>query len=1177
MRGKINASSTLNSTHAVDHNGLIGKVVSLDLPEPQSNPIIPRRKHKWLLRLLVAGVMLATLVLWLNGPGIRWLGPWAADRYLQKLGIEARFQIDGTLTGGISVRDISIRGPAIPVEITCSKLTPGYQFSKVLHGKLDGITIDQLHVVIDVDKKSPKKIADNDPKPFDPQRLADILRTVRTHTTPLDIRLSSLRLDVRRGPAPLFKLAPSSLTHTRNSSDYMIYLGEITDPQQRIWPAQQSSLRWTDELLHIDSIDPLPNIGLRDLTWNIPPNSPTSADARLLIDDAAFSLETGPLFQDLRLNLLEGNLDIASVFARFGIKPPIKGSISSLSFNGAWLDGKPEGEIRLLAEKIDYQGWQAEELNLDGQLDAQSVRLLAKGLSLGSPVTLEATAPITRLDGLTLGDVSGKLNIADIPAAWSGLSQKLPALRPHADIPASSLESIFRIRMQENKFVGISGELNLLPLDPAQAAPLAATASWEPDKPLDATLKTDGLHASATIDFTKHDYRTRLAFDKFQKSRINPWLSLANIRFDGDTTLTGQLHSEGNLSSAHHKGSLDITQGTWTHDEHQTIHATGRIDFQWPGAVKITALHARSGDQDISLNGELSDGTLQIPLLTFREKDRHLLDASLRLPVPADPTRWKETIARDKRPIQINIESRALALQTLHHWLPQLAQLDPTSTGLVKVDVSGTYAEPDIRSTVELKSLRLANQADLPPADVSLDLRGQSGKLDVTGRILTPGYDPAILKAHTDFLPAAWAENPELWKQAAIEARVDLPRVRLSRFLPLIPKVERLDGTLNGHARVSGTFEKPSLTGNLRLTEGLVQPNQQIYPAIHGIAADIDLGLDRIQIKSMRASAAGGNLTISGGVPIVAGKPGPLDITVKGDHLLVRRDDKLVVRANADLRITGLIDASTISGTINVVDSLFYRDLEIIPVGLPFIGPTAASLPKLDAPARAIPSLPAPFASWKLALQLRTGTPFLIRGTLGNGTITGDVKIGGSLANPEPHGEVLLNEASLALPYTTLRVRRGTVRFTGSLDPTLEIRGMAEPRPYQVFLYLYGNASNPELLLTSSPPLPQNEIISLLATGATPAGLEDSKVATSRALQLLAEEVRRGRVNIARPLRPLLSLVDRVDFTLADEDPYTGSRFSTTTLSLTDRWLLAASMGDDGETRVMAIWKLSFR
>jgi hypothetical protein len=107
--------------------------------------------------------------------------------------------------------------------------------------------------------------------------------------------------------------------------------------------------------------------------------------------------------------------------------------------------------------------------------------------------------------------------------------------------------------------------------------------------------------------------------------------------------------------------------------------------------------------------------------------------------------------------------------------------------------------------------------------------------------------------------------------------------------------------------------------------------------------------------------------------------------------------------------------------------------------------------------------------------------------------------------------------------------------------------------------------------------LPENEIMTLLATGTTTAGLENPQAASSRAMQLLAEELRRGRFIGGRQLRPVLGLLDRVDFSLAEADPYSSDSFSTATISLTDQWFVSAGMGAEGDSRLMGIWRISFR
>jgi autotransporter translocation and assembly factor TamB len=350
-------------------------------------------------------------------------------------------------------------------------------------------------------------------------------------------------------------------------------------------------------------------------------------------------------------------------------------------------------------------------------------------------------------------------------------------------------------------------------------------------------------------------------------------------------------------------------------------------------------------------------------------------------------------------------------------------------------------------------------------------------------------------------------------------------------------------------------------------------------PDITGIGLAVDLTLERFALNSLKATVAGGNLSGGGSLTLVDGKPTSLDFRVTGKHLPLLRNDSLILRSNADLRLSGPWERAALTGTVGVVDSLFYRDIELLPIGTPFTAPSAAALPKIDAPANPAAGVPEPFRNWSVSVLARTENPILIRGNIATGSVDVNIRVGGTIGSPAPNGEVKISDFRAALPFSTLQVRTGYLRFkpeTG-FDPILEIRGNAEPRPFRVNAYVYGRASNPQLVLTSNPPLPDNEIMTLLATGTTTAGLENPQAASSRAMQLLAEELRRGRFAVGKQLRPVLGLLDRVDFTVAEADPYSSESFSTATLSLTDRWFLSAGMGADGDSRVMGIWRLSFR
>jgi hypothetical protein len=63
---------------------------------------------------------------------------------------------------------------------------------------------------------------------------------------------------------------------------------------------------------------------------------------------------------------------------------------------------------------------------------------------------------------------------------------------------------------------------------------------------------------------------------------------------------------------------------------------------------------------------------------------------------------------------------------------------------------------------------------------------------------------------------------------------------------------------------------------------------------------------------------------------------------------------------------------------------------------------------------------------------------------------------------------------------------------------------------------------------------------------------------------------------VGKQLRPLLGLLDRVDFSVAEADPYSSESYSTATLRLTDLWYLSAGMGGEGDSRLLGIWRLRF-
>ena len=111
----------------------------------------------------------------------------------------------------------------------------------------------------------------------------------------------------------------------------------------------------------------------------------------------------------------------------------------------------------------------------------------------------------------------------------------------------------------------------------------------------------------------------------------------------------------------------------------------------------------------------------------------------------------------------------------------------------------------------------------------------------------------------------------------------------------------------------------------------------------------------------------------------------------------------------------------------------------------------------------------------------------MIRGNLANGGAIVDLKLGGTGLHPGLQGLVRLENVEATLPFSRLEIAYGYLYFNpdDSLNPRIDLHGTSVIRDYTVHVYVYGTTLSPEAIFTSEPPLPQEEIISLLATGTT--------------------------------------------------------------------------------------------
>jgi hypothetical protein len=1142
-------------------------------PEKSEIPRTGRRKFRiW----IILGVLLLGIV-WVDGPGFRWIAPRLVMHFLSRAGLRGEFQIEGRLSRGFSISALRIEGDLEMDHLKIGRLTPDYQLSELARGRLTSLSMDGLEVHLRSGVKGGKVVW-----PPDLRTWVERLHQARIRVIPLELDFQNVSVTVSRDSKPLLRVAPSRLLHRSGSDDFLVELGAITDATNREWPTQKATVAWERERIVVPRLDPFPGVALRDGVLQLPVGGEPLVTADLHLDDAIFEVASSSGMSAVRVILRDGTLAIGAVAKRFGIEIPAA-NLSSLSLEMANFFPNPmvaTGTVHLMLEDGAWNDWQMPRLELDAVLMADQCSIAARGEMLGSEFSMDATAPVARREKRwLLGDAQGHFEIVDVPQLLRGLAKRLPQIEAEAKVPPSRVDGRFGVSFRENQPNIAFAELVLKPQDHTLASDITLKSRWKKNQPISADLALEGLTASATYQPQFATYQAAVELNGFDSRRIDRWLAAVKVKPVGAVSLTGKWSGSGELRSGTHRGDFSLAQGTWSREAAAPITAIGDVQYDWPATLETQRLRLQMNEQTVLLDAVIADHSLDFRHFLWRDGEQELASGRASLPLPNDLVNWRESLVKDARLLAVSARSQVLSLGLLKAWFPALEKIDPRSTGQVVVSVAGTYAEPQVDAKLELREIRSLAQPGLPPADVKITLAGRDSRLVLDGVATAPDFPAAVMTVAMAFHPSKWAKNPQYLKEEGIDGRLDFPRIDLSRFTSLLPGVEQISGIVTGDVVLAGTVGKPQAKGSLELAKASLRLKNGSIPAVVNVAASAEFALDRIVLKKLTGNVAGGSLQGGGALAVRDGKLGEVDLRFQGDHLLLKRNDLLILRANADLRLQGPWRQAKLSGTVGAVDSIFYRDIELLPIGKPFTTPRAAALPKIDTPRFAVSSLRGPYPNWALDVNVRTEESILIRGNFATGTINGSVRIGGTLGNPLPDGQFTLRDFRAALPFSTLFVRTGSATFTPAtgFDPTLEISGTTSCRSYEVSAYVYGRASDPQLLLSSNPPLPENEIMTLLATGTTTSELESPQAASSQALQLLLEEVRRGRFRYGKRLRPVLALLDRVDFSLAEADPYSSESFSTATLSVTDRWFLSAGMGATGDTRLLAIWRLTFR
>ena len=681
----------------------------------------------------------------------------------------------------------------------------------------------------------------------------------------------------------------------------------------------------------------------------------------------------------------------------------------------------------------------------------------------------------------------------------------------------------------------------------------------------------DFISGNAIYDLRgRHRYSGRFRANVSDLSKLQPLLRT----FGNQNELAGSLvvEWEGDGEAAKIKtGKLRLALDNGRYGSARSLQATADATYS-PDGLDVPTIFLRSEKMDFQAIAQAKGDTLEISKIELDQGQAKYAGGYVSIPFVWKNLGTDAAVLPPNGKVAAVFQSENLDIKKLF----QDVGLKPAASGLlnVKLDASGTLADLNARLDVQMRNLRAENLPKFEPASFDLIAQAQGKQLAISGKLQQAKIQPLELTANFPFDVPKIVHEKKMADETPVTAKMRLARSSVNFMRQFIPGVEELDGDAALDVDVRGTIARPVFSGSGDMTINVARMTDPTLPAVQNFKARLNFARDALTVEQFGGELSGGHFKVTGGVTFPTLTTPSLDFQLKADSALVARNDALTARADADIKIAGPFNSANVTGTVAMTNSQFLKNLDLIPIGLPG---RPAPQPPVSRPNFSIPQ--PPFRDWKFDVAIKTKDPFLIRGNLANGGAISDLHLTGSGLHPGLDGWIRLDKVDATLPFSRLEISSGFLYFdpTDPLNPKIDIHGRSVIRDYTINVYIYGRTLAPEAIFTSEPPLPQEEIISLLATGTTREELTgNNNVLAGRAAMLLVQQLYRKIFKKGQGTQSS-SVFDRLDLDVGTVDPRTGQQQAIARFKINDQFVLLGDLGVGGDYRGMVKYLIRFK
>jgi hypothetical protein len=687
-----------------------------------------------------------------------------------------------------------------------------------------------------------------------------------------------------------------------------------------------------------------------------------------------------------------------------------------------------------------------------------------------------------------------------------------------------------------------------------------------------ALNERDFVAASGIIDLAApHRYSGRFNANVSDLSKLEPLLRAIGNQNDLAGSLVIDWRGSGDAAAFKHHGKLNFRLDDGRYGNTQSLRAYADATYT-PDGMDVPTIFFASSKMDFQAIAQAKGDTLEISKIQFDQGEAKYASGYISIPFVWKNLGTGRGVLPANGKVVANFQSENVDIKKLFEEIGMKPAASGTVT--VKFDAQGTLGDLNARLNLQMRDLRSEKLPKLEPASLDVSAQSQHNQLTIAGKLQQAKIQPVELNANLPFDVQKIVRARTLPDDTPLTAKVRLPRSSVNFIRQFVPAVQELDGDVALDVDVTGTIARPVLSGSGDMTVNVARASNATLPALRDFKARLNFARDALTLEQFGGELSGGHFTMSGRVTFPKLTAANLDLQLKSDSALIARNDTLTARADADIKIAGPLNSANVTGTVSMTNSHFLKNLDLIPIGLPG---RPAPQPPAARPEFSFPD--PPLRDWKFDVQIKTKDPVLIRGSLANGGAVSDLHLGGTGLRPTLDGTVRLDNVEATLPFSRLEVSSGFAYFSpdDSFNPKLDLHGTSVIHDHTIHVYVYGTALQPEAVFTSEPPLPQEEIISLLATGTTREELTGSNnVLAGRAAMLLGQQLYRKIFKKGEPTQTN-SVFDRLDVDVGTVDPRTGQQQATARFKINDQFVFVGDIGVGGDYRGMLKYLIRFR